>query len=47
MGHLSECLRDAEIVVAGLGYNRFVDAAEEQFGNMQFACASGSKRAGM
>jgi len=38
LGCLSEFLADAEITVVGLGFDRFVDAVEEQFGKMQGAC---------
>lgn len=39
LGCLNEFLADAEITVVGLGYDRFVDAIEEQFGRMHRACS--------
>ncbi len=45
LGRLSEFLAEAEIAVVGVGFDRFVDAVEEQFGRMQGTCRRREARA--
>jgi hypothetical protein len=44
LGCLSEFLAEAGIAVVGLGYDRFVDAIDEQFRKMQAACRRREER---